>query len=72
MESEKILKIAVKNLVESPYQGRYMPVNFSDEVKSDKSLAELARNIKDQGLPGYRCPGVFNRRQPTASKPQDH
>ena len=50
MESEKILKIVVKNLVESPYQGRYIPVNIGDEVKSDKSLAELARNIKDQGL----------------------
>lgn len=50
MEQAKILKIAIKNLVESPYQGRYMPVNFSDEVKSDKSLAELARNIREQGL----------------------
>ncbi|MFA5813996.1 MAG: hypothetical protein WC865_00045 [Bacteroidales bacterium] len=52
MEPEKILKIAVNNLVESPYQGRYIPVNIGDEVKSDKSLAELARNIKDHGLPG--------------------
>jgi ParB family chromosome partitioning protein len=49
-KEEKVIKIALSKLKDSPYQGRILSTPGSEKGKVDKSLSELARNIREQGL----------------------